>query len=192
MHDAQRLAARSQPFVRVVQALGGGGDDRDRVRERQRRARLVALARGARLRAQHLAHVRAVDVLHREERRVAVGADVVDLDDVRVRQRRRQARLVEEHAQQLGIQRVLRQDPLEHDELLEALDADAGHAREEDLRHAADGQAPDRLIPTDALAAVDAGRDSLHGSRISPTRGDRRARLGGSAANAPARRRHPV
>ena len=95
-----------------------------------------------------------------------------------MRQRRRQARLVEEHAQQLGIERVLRQDPLEDDELLEALDADAGHAREEDLGHAADGQAPDRLIPTDALAAVDAGRDSLHGSRISPPRGTS-PRLGG-------------
>ena len=54
-----------------------------------------------------------------------------------------------------GIERVLRQDALEHDDLLEALDADARHAREKDLRHAADGQAPDRLVPADALTAVD-------------------------------------
>jgi hypothetical protein len=44
---------------------------------------------------------------------------------------------------------VLRQDPFQHDQLLEALDADARHAREKDLRHATDGETPDRLITAD-------------------------------------------
>ena len=99
--------------------------------------------------AQELAQVRAVDVLHGEEGRLAVGADVVDLGDVRVGERRRQPRLVEEHAQQLGVERVLRQDALEHDQLLEPLDADAGQPREVDLGHPTDGQAADRLVAAD-------------------------------------------
>ena len=124
-----RAARRPGPAARARSAGPGARPRRSSTAcaKRQRRAGLVHVARArVALRAQHLAHVRAVHVLHREERRVGLGADVVDLDDVRVVERRRQPRLVEEHAQQLGIERVLRQDPLEHDQLLEAFDADAG------------------------------------------------------------------
>ena len=145
-----------QPLVRVVQAVRRRRDDRQRRAERQGRRQVAGLARVC---AQELAQVGAVHVLHREERRVAVGADVVDLGDVRAGQRRRQPRLVDEHPQELGIQRVLRQDALQHHELLEPLEPDARDAREKDLGHAADGQPADRLVPPDgwperSLAAI--------------------------------------
>ena len=174
MDDAQRLAAGAQALVRVVQPGGRGGDDGDRVAQRQGDVQSGSLSGGgARVLAQDLAHVRAVHVLHREERRLAVGADVVDLDHVGVIERRRQARLVQEHAQQLGIEGVLRQDPLEHDQLLEPLDADAGEAGEVDLRHSADGQTSERLVPPDSLAAVEQRGDS-HPASGYQTRGDPR------------------
>ena len=44
----------------------------------------------------HLAQIDAVDVLHHEEVAVVDDADVVDLRDVRVLERRDQPRLVEE------------------------------------------------------------------------------------------------
>ena len=149
--DPHRLAARAEPRVRVVQPVGGGGDDADGVPELERRGGQV---RRAGVRAHELAQVGAVDVLHREERGVAVGADVVDLGDVRVRERRREARLVEEHPEQLGIERVLRQDPLEHDQLLEPLDADAQEPRQIDFGHPTDGQTANRLIAADRTAVA--------------------------------------
>ena len=45
--------------------------------------------------------VHALDVLHREEVRVADGAEVEDLDDVRVVEAERDLRLVDEHRDEL-------------------------------------------------------------------------------------------
>ncbi len=70
MDDAERLATGAEPLVRVVEAGGGGGDDPDRVGQLQRRD---GRAGRARVRAHELAQVGAVDVLHGEEGRVAVG-----------------------------------------------------------------------------------------------------------------------
>ncbi len=164
--DVERLAAGAALFVRVVQAGRRRGDDPDGVRQRKWR-RLPRRAVGGRvgdlrLRLHELAQVRAEHVLHREERRLAVRADVVDLGDVRVRERRREARLVEEHAQQLGLEGVLRQDALDDDELLETFDADAGQPREVDLGHAPDGEPPDELVAAELLAARVVVRDGGH------------------------------
>ena len=81
------------------------------------------------------AEVLAVDVLHRDEVRAVDLPDVEDLDDVRVRERRRDARLVEQHLDERAVLVHRRQDALDDDQLLEA--GDALLDGEEELRHAA-------------------------------------------------------
>ena len=49
------------------------------------------------------AQVLAVDVLHRDEVLAVDLTDVEDLDDVRVRERRRDARLVQEHLDERAV-----------------------------------------------------------------------------------------
>ncbi len=159
MHDVQRIALGPGLIVGEVQAGRGRRQDRHGVLQRQL-ARLVLLSRGASGGVHDLAQVGAVDVLHREERRVALVADVVDLGDVRVGERRHQARLVEEHAPQLRIEGVLRQDPLDDDQLLEPFEP-AG-LREIDLRHSTDSEATDQLIFAEALALGKKLRELLH------------------------------
>jgi hypothetical protein len=154
--DVQRLALGAALLVRVVQARGGRRDDADGVLERQRPRLSVRL--------HELPQVRAVHVLHREERRLARSvpfalAHVVHLRDVRVRERRREPRFVQEHAQQLRVQRVLRKDALDDDQLLEPLGGD--QARQKDLGHASHGQPLDELVATQLLTRgieVRAGR----------------------------------
>ena len=94
--------------------------------------------------AHDLDEVVAAQVLHRDEVLVVDVADVVDLHDVRMIERRGDARLVEEHAHELGIVGAVAQDPLDDEVLLEALDR--LRARQEDLGHAARGQARDELV----------------------------------------------
>ena len=66
--------------------------------------------------------VTAVDELHHDEERVVGGTDVEDGDDVRVRQTSAEARLVEEHRDEVLVLREVRQNALDRDDLLEALD----------------------------------------------------------------------
>ncbi len=159
MHRMQRFALRPGLLVGEVKPGCRRREDPDCVVQRQLTRRVV-LSRRARRGVHDLAQVGAVHVLHGEERRVALVADVVDLRDVRVGEGRHQARLVEEHAAQLRVERVLRQDPLEDDQLLETLEA--ARLREVDLRHSADGQAANQLILAETLAFGKKLRELLH------------------------------
>ena len=106
---------------------------------------LALLAR----RAKQLRERLAVDVLHDEEE-LAVGRDDVDRrDDVRVLDARGEARLVEEHRDELGILGELRMQPLDRDGAREADRAE--QAAEVDRRHAAGGDlVVERITPYDA------------------------------------------
>jgi hypothetical protein len=135
--NAQRLAVDAALVVGVVQPGGGTGDHRQRHLDRD-----LALERRHPL--QHVAHVLAVHVLHREEVAVADPTDVVDLRDVRMVELRGEAGLVEEHRHETMVARVLGHDPLEHHVALEARDADG--AREVQLRHPARRQMSEDLV----------------------------------------------
>ena len=79
--------------------------------------------------------VRPVDELHDDEVRVVADADVEDLHAVRMREVRAEARLVQEHRDELLLLREMREDALDRDLLAEALQAFALGAKH--LRHAA-------------------------------------------------------
>src|SRR5262249_49422532 len=98
-----------------------------------------------RARAQEAERVHAVDVLERDVILPVDFAELEDLDDLRVLQRALQLGLVDEHGQELGIGREVRQDSLDDEDLLEAVRAALAGA--EDLGHAADGEALEQLIP---------------------------------------------
>ena len=99
MDDAEALAAIVALLVRVVQRRADADAD---VAPRRRAGRVRCLCDG---RAHDLAQVLAVHVLHREEVAVVDDADVVDLRDVRVLERRGEARLVEEQLRDLASSR---------------------------------------------------------------------------------------
>jgi hypothetical protein len=81
-----------------------------------------------------LQQILAPDVLHRDEVRALGAAELEDLADVRVRELPDDLRLVDEHLDEVAVLAHRRQDPLDRDDLLEALDAvalgleDLGHA----------------------------------------------------------------
>ena len=129
MHDPERLAVGADALVRVVQARAQAGDQRQRRIERDSAVALLCLCG-------EVVEILAMDVLHREEELAVVDADVVDLRDVRVLQRRGEPRFVDEHRDEAAVARELRQDPFDHDQLLEAFDPD--RARQIELGHAAD------------------------------------------------------
>ena len=131
--DVERRAVEIVLLVRVREARAHAEHDREGVLERELEdALLLHLADDG-------AQVLAVDVLHRDEVLAVVLTDVEDLDDVRVRERRRDARLVEEHLDERAVLVHRRQDPLDDEELLEA--GDALLDREEELGHAARARA---------------------------------------------------
>ena len=103
----------------------------------------------ARTLAQQREHVDAIDELHRDVRRVGVGAELEHLDDVAVIELRRDPRLVDEHLDERPIGREVREDLLDDDELLEAVVAQ--ELRLEQLRHASDRQAIEDLVAPDRL-----------------------------------------
>jgi hypothetical protein len=65
-------------------------------------------------------------------------ADVVNLDNVRMVQRRSDARLVEEHAHELWILSAMLEDSFDDEIFLEALNRSG--ARKKDLGHSARGE----------------------------------------------------
>lgn len=150
VHDPERTSVRGHLLVGVVQAGADPDGDRDRLVERHLSARVPAGG-------EHLLQALAVDVLHREEVAALDRPDVVDLRHVRVLQQRREPRLVEEHVHEIGALRVLGQDALQHDELLEALEP--GDARQVDLGHAADGQAAEHLVAAESTPGSEELRD---------------------------------
>ena len=78
---------------------------------------------------------RAVDVLHRHVELAVLLAEVEHLDDVRVAEAGADARLVDEHRDEVRVAGELRQDALDRDDLLEAVRP--GAPRQVDLRHPA-------------------------------------------------------
>jgi len=137
MHEPQRLSLRVGQIVRVLQAGRGHRDDLAHLGDGEDLAQLLrALGDGA--------QARPVDELHRDEV-VPVGlAQVVDADDVRMIEPRREPGLVEEHLDELLVAREVREDALETDELLEA--GCAGLPRQVDLGHPAGGDELDELV----------------------------------------------
>jgi hypothetical protein len=135
--DVERPAVGGLLLVRVVEAGGGVDDDVDQVLEREPGPGLVR-------RADQPPEVLPPDVLHGEEVGPVVLADVVDLDDVRVVERRREAGLAEEHLDQALVVGVLLEHALERDELLEAVDRD--RPGDEQLRHPAGAEAVEELV----------------------------------------------
>ena len=103
-------------------------------------------------RALDRADVLAVDELHHEEVLVVVAeADVEDLHDVAVLEQRQHLRLGDQQLDEPRVLRQVRQDPLDRDRLLEAA---GGHGlAAEDLRHAADANAVEQLVPSHVWSA---------------------------------------
>jgi hypothetical protein len=137
VHDAGEAAIRPAVLVRVVERRRGRERDRYAVLERHQPLALGEVR-------EHTAQILAVHVLHREEVLAVLLADVVDVDDVVVVQRRGEARLVEEHLHEHRIARALVADLLDHDVALEAFDP--LDAREDHLRHSAGGEVAHELV----------------------------------------------
>ena len=142
MHDAERLPELVGLAVRVVEPLGQLLHDVRRQPERQALAGLGGLLQQAQ-------QVDALDVLHREEVRVADRAEVEHLDDVRVVEAERDLRLVDEHRDELAAPRVRGVDLLDHQGLGEPL-RDLG-AREEHLGHATGADLADQRVFSELL-----------------------------------------
>ena len=160
--EIELLAILALQLVGSVQALGGVGDDAARNLGGHRRAELLGAAHD-------LAERLAVQVLHGDPEAVGLLAEVEDRRDVRVRDARRDARLVEEHLDEALVLDEVGVDALDGDPLLEA--ARPVDAREVNARHAADADFVD-----DAVAAEQEG-PSLR--RRMPTGGGLRARARG-------------
>ena len=116
-------------------------DDLDRDVERRGQRHRAALVLEL---AEHRGEVEAVDVLHRDEQRLADAAEVEHLDDVGVGQPDGDLGLGDEPGGELRIARQLGEDPLDRERLLEAVGA--VRLGQEDLRHAADRDAVEDVI----------------------------------------------
>ncbi len=130
MDDPERPARGVALAVRVVERLAHLRDDQAGLRNRHR---LLALAKAL----EQLAHVAAGDVLHGDVEVLVVLAELEDLHDVRVRELHRDARLVDEHGDELGVLAHGGEDFLDGEQALEPL-----HAKglgDEHLGHSADG-----------------------------------------------------
>jgi hypothetical protein len=137
--DAQRLAVPDLR-VRVGQRPADAGGHVQAQRRRPDDRRPVGALEDA-------LQIPSVDQLQRQEVAPAGDAQIQDLRDVAVLEAHRDVGLVQHHVAELGIGRIRRQDPLEDDELLEALGTVLG--RQENLGHAAVGK-----LGQDGVAAV--------------------------------------
>jgi hypothetical protein len=103
--------------------------------------------------------VHADDELHDDVERIVRGATEVEgLRHVGARDVRGEARLVQEHLHELRVAREVREHALDGHEFLEA--ALAAHARRVDLRHAAEPDAEEGLVPAELQL-----RDATCGAR---------------------------
>ena len=96
----------------------------------------------------HHRHRQPGHELHRHEVLALDLAELEHLHDVRVRQPRVDARLVEEHLDVLVVDGELVEQPLDDDELLEA--RHARDARQPDLRHSARREQREEIVFTEA------------------------------------------
>jgi hypothetical protein len=127
-------------LVRRVQALGGVGDH---ARDRQRIEARAAPARDP----QHLEQRLTGEVLHHDEVAARFGAELVDLDDVRVLDQPGVARLVGQHLGERRLRRQVLVHELDDDELLEARRSTLG--REVDLGRPTSPDRRDQLVATE-------------------------------------------
>ena len=140
MHDAPRLAAIVDGGVDGVQAAQHLADDVERHRQRQRApGTLRAIDRRS----------SAAHVLHDDVEDLALAADVEHLHHARVHDGAGDARLVEQHVDELRLAGELRQQHLDRHVALEA--AERLHARAEDLGHAAAADALDQRVAVEAI-----------------------------------------
>ena len=130
MHDAERPALRVALAVRMVERLADLRGDQADLRQRHR---LLPLAEAL----HELPQVAPGDVLHGDVEALLVLAELQHLDDVRVRELDRDARLVHEHADELGILAHGGKDLLDREQPLESLHAE--RLGDEHFRHATDG-----------------------------------------------------
>ena len=131
--------------------------------------------------------VEAVDVLERREVLAAHLAEVEDLDDLRVRQLRGQLRLVDEHRDEVRVRRQVRKDPLDDQDLLEAVRR--GDLRAEHLGHAAHGQPFEQRVAAKGrgrLAAAASVATICRPASYAMTRSARPARAAAAIAACPA------
>ena len=140
VNDAQRATIRTAPTMCVVERFAHLADDPELELERQPfdgapTARLVRHGR---------AEVFAVQVLHRDEVRALLFAEVEDLDDVRMAQQRRDLRFADEELGERLLRHQRREHALDDDGLLEAGDAAAAGAP--NLGHAALADAIEQLV----------------------------------------------
>ena len=147
-----------RPAVAVAQAV-------DVVQRAAHLARHVSDDRRRRLavrraqRAQDARQRRPLDVFERQEQHAVVFAEVVDVDDVGVVQQPQQLGFVDEHANELGVVTVRRENPLDDDVAREP--ARTQRPRLEHLGHPPDTQRvqqlvaphPDHAITVDVVVA---------------------------------------
>jgi hypothetical protein len=132
VHHPEGLPPLVARFVRGVEPVQGTGDDGADHRDRQRRAARQGCPREA---AERL----PLDVLHHEEDLALGGDDVERLHDVGVVDARDEARLVQEHRDELGLPGHLGVQPLdgdgprEADRGQQASDVHRAHAAGRDL-----------------------------------------------------------
>jgi hypothetical protein len=144
--DLERLALPIALAVREVQALA------DLARDPRRHHRRHVPPHAAEA-VHDLEEILPPDVLHRDVVGVADLPELVDRDDVRVGQMPGDLRLVDEHRDEVFVLRHRGEDPLDRDDLLEALDAE--RLGGVDLRHPADSEAiEEEVLPErdDAIA----------------------------------------
>jgi hypothetical protein len=137
MDEIERLAVRSGELVCGVQSSQSVEEDPQREVERQRPPRAPE-------RAQHRLERRPLDVFHDQEEPLFVLLDVEGGDHVGVTDARREAGLVEEHVDEVGLGGEVRVHRLDGDEPLEAARAES--AAETHLGHPARGDDADDLV----------------------------------------------
>ena len=89
---------------------------------------------------------RTLEILHHEEQLAAILVELVDRADVRMRQARRDSRLLLEQLDKVGLAREVRQDPFDRDELLES--GCTAPPREIKLGHATAPELVQQLVAT--------------------------------------------
>ena len=141
-----------RPPVVVARVVGVIEATEDAERDVQRRLERNVLS-ASRRRAHEPSGRGAVDVLHRHVQLAVVLAEGEHLDDVRVREPGADARLVDEHRDEVGVLRQLGQDAFHRDDLLEAVRPRA--AREVHLRH------PSRRDPLNQLVGTEHERGRM-------------------------------
>jgi hypothetical protein len=167
VHDSQRARLLVAAAVRVIERLGHLGGDVDRQAEWQRL--LLAAAAGKKR-----GEVEPRHVLHGHEvggglaAREVDAAEVEHLDDVRVREAHRELGLVHEEVDEALVLGQARQDALDDQDLLEALDTEALGL--EDLGHAALAEALEQSVSSEGLVQGTGNRSSTVGDwRVGPS-----------------------